>query len=93
TQINAGGELLMDAGSVATDVHITGGTLSVTDLTSTTASYTPAQVDKLTMNGGNVNFLRNSDGEFAKLTITELNGTGNFLFNTSLADRKANFVT
>lgn len=24
TQINAGGELLMDAGSVATDVHITG---------------------------------------------------------------------
>jgi hypothetical protein len=37
----------------------------------------------LTMDGGNVNFLRNSDGEFAKLTITELSGTGNFLLNTS----------
>lgn len=93
TKVNAGGELLMDAGSVATDVRITGGTLSVADLTDTTTSYTPAQVDKLTMNGGNVNFLRNSEGEFAKLTITELNGTGSFLFNTSLADRKANFVT
>jgi hypothetical protein len=34
------------------------------------------------MDGGNVNFLRNSDGEFAKLTITELSGTGNFLLNT-----------
>ncbi len=83
----------MDAGSVARDVNMTGGTLSVSDLSSTTSALTPAQVGKLTMDGGNVSFLRNSDGEFAKLTITELNGTGNFLLNTSLADRKANFVT
>uniref|UniRef100_UPI0015C5C35F hypothetical protein n=1 Tax=Citrobacter braakii TaxID=57706 RepID=UPI0015C5C35F len=53
-KVNAGGEPLMDAGSVATDVPITGGTLPVADLTNPTASSTPAQVDKLTTNGGNV---------------------------------------
>lgn len=93
TVINAGGEMLMEAGSRATDVILSGGTLSVTDLTDDTTSYTPAQVDKLTMNGGNVSFLRDSDGDFAALHIAELSGSGNFLFNTSLAERNANFVT
>ncbi|HCR0804044.1 TPA: autotransporter outer membrane beta-barrel domain-containing protein, partial [Enterobacter roggenkampii] len=93
TSVNAGGELLMDAGSLATDVNISGGTLSVSDLSDATSGQNTVQVGMLTMDGGNVNFLRNSDGEFAKLTITELSGTGNFLLNTSLADRKGNFVT
>ncbi|MCU6419731.1 pertactin-like passenger domain-containing protein, partial [Enterobacter quasiroggenkampii] len=93
TKVGSGGEVRMDAGALATDVNISGGTLSVSDLTDATASLTPAQVDKLTMDGGNVNFLRNSDGKFAKLTITELSGTGNFLLNTSLADKDGNFVT
>ncbi|MFZ5294095.1 autotransporter outer membrane beta-barrel domain-containing protein [Enterobacter bugandensis] len=93
TKVSSGGELLMDAGALATDVNIQGGTLSVNDLSDATYGTDTAQVDKLTMNGGNVNFLRNSDGQFAKLTIMELNGTGNFLLNTSLADRKGNFVT
>ncbi|EPY97161.1 hypothetical protein L799_09175 [Enterobacter roggenkampii EC_38VIM1] len=93
TIVSAGGELLMNAGSLATDVNIQGGTLSVNDLSDTASGLDTAQVGNLTMNSGNVNFLRNSDGEFAKLTITELSGTGNFLLNTSLADRKGNFVT
>ena len=93
TSVNAGGELLMDAGSLATDVNISGGTLTVSDLSDATSGQNTVQVGMLTMDGGNVNFLRNSDGEFAKLTITELSGTGNFLLNTSLADRKGNFVT
>ncbi|MEX3020853.1 autotransporter outer membrane beta-barrel domain-containing protein [Kluyvera sp. STS39-E] len=92
TQINTGGELLMEAGSVAADVNITGGTLSVIDLSDATA-YAPAQIDNLTMAGGNVSFLGNSGGDFATLNISELNGHGNFLFNTSLAERNANFVT
>ncbi|EGS2006241.1 autotransporter outer membrane beta-barrel domain-containing protein, partial [Enterobacter cloacae] len=93
TRVNVGGELLMNAGSLATDVNIQGGTLSVNDLSDAISGPDTAQVGKLTMVGGNVNFLRNSDGEFAKLTITELSGTGNFLLNTSLADREGNFVT
>ncbi|MGU3412527.1 autotransporter outer membrane beta-barrel domain-containing protein [Enterobacteriaceae bacterium C34A] len=93
TLVNTGGELLMEAGSLARDVHLTGGTLSVTDLTDATTSYTPAQIDKLTMSGGNVSFLRDSDGDYAALNISELSGNGNFLFNTSLAERNANFVT
>ena len=93
TIVSAGGVLLMNAGSLAMDVNIQGGTLSVNDLSDATYGTDTAQVGKLTMDGGNVNFLRNSDGQFAKLTIMELNGTGNFLLNTSLADRQGNFVT
>ncbi|MDV5680316.1 autotransporter outer membrane beta-barrel domain-containing protein [Enterobacter roggenkampii] len=93
TKLSTGGELLMDAGAIATNVNISGGTLSVNDLSAATSGQNTVQVGMLTMDGGNVNFLRNSDGEFAKLTITELNGTGNFLLNTSLADKAGNFVT
>ncbi|BBT71719.1 MULTISPECIES: autotransporter outer membrane beta-barrel domain-containing protein [Enterobacteriaceae] len=93
TEINASGEMLMEAGSHATDVVIQGGTLSITDLTDDTTSYTAAQVDKLTLSDGYVSFLRDSEGDYAALNITELNGTGNFLFNASLAERNANFVT
>jgi outer membrane autotransporter protein len=93
TWVNAGGELQMEAGSLARDVLITGGTLSVSDLTDATTGHTPAQVDKLTMSGGNVSFLHDSKGDYAALNISELSGTGNFLFNTSLAERNANFVT
>lgn len=93
TEIYDASEMVMEAGSRATDVAINGGTLSITDLTDETSSLMPAQVDKLTMDGGSVSFLRDSDGEFAALNITELNGTGNFLFNSSLAERNSNFVT
>ncbi|MCU6164898.1 autotransporter outer membrane beta-barrel domain-containing protein [Enterobacter roggenkampii] len=93
TYIHDGAEMLMEAGSRATDVVMNGGTLSITDLTDETSSLTPAQVDKLTMDGGSVSFLRDSEGDFAALNISELNGTGNFLFNSSLADRNSNFVT
>ena len=93
TEINDFGQLIMEAGSRATDVSINDGTLSIADLTDETFSLTPAQVDKLTMDGGSVSFLRDSEGDFAALNITELNGTGNFLFNSSLAERSSNFVT
>jgi len=96
TQINVGGELQMYAGSVATDVNITEGTLSIGDLGSFDSDFAPVQIDKLAMDGGNVSFLRysnDSGGDFAALNISELSGSGNFLFNTSLADRNANFVT
>ncbi len=95
TYVNTGGELIMDVGSVAEDVvHINGGSLIVTDRSEPSISMTPAQVDKLTMNGGNVSFRRyESEGELSALNISELSGSGNFLFNTSLAERNANFVT
>ncbi|MDE5206570.1 pertactin-like passenger domain-containing protein [Citrobacter amalonaticus] len=38
-------------------------------------------------------FLRDSEGEYTPLDIGRLSGTGLFLFNTSLAERNANFVT
>lgn len=93
TSVHQNGELLMEAGARATDVSLDGGILSITDLNDNTSSLTPAQVDTLTMSGGTVSFLRDSEGEFAALNITELNGTGNFLFNSSLAERNSNFVT
>ncbi|MBB1202051.1 autotransporter outer membrane beta-barrel domain-containing protein [Enterobacteriaceae bacterium 89] len=93
TEINVAGEMLMEAGSHATDITINGGTLSMTDLTDTTSSHIPAQVDKLAMDGGSVSFLRDSEGDYAALNIGELSGSGNFLFNSSLAERNANFVT
>lgn len=93
TEINAAGEMIMEAGSRVTDMVINGGTLLVTDLSGETTSYAPAQIDKLAMNGGNISFLRDSDGDFYALNISELSGTGNFLFNSSLAERNSNFVT
>lgn len=83
----------MAAGSTAKDVLITGGTLSVINLDETASGYAPAQVDKLSMNGGSVSFLHGHGDDFAALNISELSGTGNFLFNTSLAERNGNFVT
>ncbi|HFT0375651.1 TPA: autotransporter outer membrane beta-barrel domain-containing protein [Enterobacter mori] len=93
TVINNSGQMIMEAGARATDINMNGGTLSVADLSGDMTNLTPAQVDKLTMDGGSVSFLRDSEGDFAALNITELNGTGNFLFNSSLAERSSNFVT
>lgn len=93
TTVNSSAELLMDAGSRATDVEVNGGTISIADLTNDGSTRAPAQIDALTMNGGNISFLRDVEGHFSTLNITELNGNGNFLFNTSLAERNSNFVT
>lgn len=93
TVIHSSGEMLMEAGSRATDVNVDGGILSIIDLTDETTSFSPVQIDKLTMDNGSVSFLRDSDGDFAALNISHLSGTGNFLFNSSLAERNANFVT
>lgn len=93
TSISHSGQLFMDTGSRATDVHLNNTTLFVTGLTPETKDLTSAQIDKLTMNSGNVAFMRDSEGDFTALNISELSGTGNFLFNSSLAERKSNFVT
>lgn len=93
TQMNTGGELIMEAGSLATSVTLNGGMLSITDLTDETTSYAPARVNNLTSDNGYISFLRDSNGDYAALSIGELNGTGHIFFNTSLAERNSNFIT
>ena len=94
TQINAHGQLSMPGNSLARDVNVAGGEISIYDYESD-----PIQIDKLTMDSGNVSFWRyyagggNNNPNFSKLNISELSGSGNFLFNTSLAERNSNFVT
>ncbi|MDI7383111.1 autotransporter outer membrane beta-barrel domain-containing protein [Cronobacter dublinensis] len=92
SEINAGGEMRMHAGSKATDVHINDGTITVNAITESTAANA-ARIDALVMNGGNVAFEAGKGDRYASLNIGELSGKGNFLFNTSLADRASNFVT
>lgn len=91
--VNSGGELLMDADTEAKNVVLNQGTLSVADIDDISTDVTPAYVDALTMNNGLVSFLRNSEGDFSSLAINTLSGSGDFFFNSSLAERNANFVT
>lgn len=93
TVVNLAGEMIMEAGAWAKDVMLKGGTLAITDLTDDTTSIVPARVDTLTSEDGVISFLRDSDGDYAALSIGSLSGTGAFLFNISLAERNGNFVT
>ncbi|MFU0923253.1 autotransporter outer membrane beta-barrel domain-containing protein [Kluyvera sichuanensis] len=101
TKINADGKMMMIAGSHATDVETNGGTLIVSAPYYGITGVSAAQVDSLSMNGGNVVFeagmnagAREGDSSsYSQLNIGELTGTGNFVFNTSLADGVGNFVT
>lgn len=101
TKINADGKMMMNAGSHATDVETNGGTLIVSAPYYGITDVPAAQVDSLTMNGGRVVFqagmnagAREGDSSsYSQLNIGELTGSGNFVFNTSLADGVGNFVT
>lgn len=93
TVVNGAGEMIMEAGAYASDLTLKGGTLSITDLNDNTTSVLPARIDTLSSERGIVSFLRDSDGDYAALSIGSLSGTGSFLFNTSLAERNGNFVT
>lgn len=101
TKINADGKMMMIAGSHATDVETNGGTLIVSAPYYGITGVPAAQVDSLTMNGGSVLFqagmnagAREGDSSsYSQLNIGELTGSGNFVFNTSLADGVGNFVT
>lgn len=93
TVVNRLGEMIMEAGAYASDLTLKGGMLSITDLNDETISLEPARVDTLASDQGIVSFLRDSDGDFAALSIGTLSGTGAFLFNTSMAERNGNFVT
>lgn len=91
TQVGAGGQLMMHVGSRATDITLD-GTLTVAALNKSPGRQV-AQVDSLTMNNGTVAFEAGTTDYYAALNIGELSGSGNFLFNTSLADSAANVVT
>ncbi len=52
-----------------------------------------ATVDNLILNGGEVVFQQSSGDQYASLNIGTLSGSGSFLFNTSIAEGKGNFVT
>lgn len=93
TEVNNDARLVIYANAQAEDVTLNGGTLQVASLSSDAPGQVNAQVDKLDMNGGNVVFSSINNHGYAQLNIGELNGSGNFRFQTSLADKAANFVT
>lgn len=57
------------------------------------ANNASATVDNLTLNGGQVSFLAGTGSNYTSLNIGTLSGSGSFLFNTSIAEGKGNFVT
>lgn len=92
TQIENTGRMLMLAGSNATDVTLNKGSLTVWVPRENDISIA-ARIDQLTMNEGTVAFHSTVEERYSALQIGELNGTGLFQLNTSLADGAANFVT
>uniref|UniRef100_UPI0023ED0FA0 pertactin-like passenger domain-containing protein n=1 Tax=Yersinia kristensenii TaxID=28152 RepID=UPI0023ED0FA0 len=52
-----------------------------------------ATVDDLMLNGGEVRFMSGTGSNYTSLNIGTLSGSGSFLFNTSIAEGKGNFVT
>ncbi|QMR43517.1 autotransporter outer membrane beta-barrel domain-containing protein [Citrobacter freundii] len=92
TQIENTGRMLMMAGSNATDVTLNKGSLTVWVPGEYDTSIA-ARIDQLTMNEGTVAFHSTDKERYSALQIGELNGTGLFQLNTSLADSAANFVT
>ena len=95
TIINNHGRMSMEPDSRAADVSLIKGTLTavIPDHIDNHAKNKGAVVDKLAMQDGRVELQTDSAGRYTNLTIGEISGTGNFLFNTSLADRQSNFVT
>lgn len=87
------GHVYMDHGSYAENINLDHATLFVTDIGEQSPASSAARIDNLAMNDGVVSFLRDSEGQFTPLNIGTLSGTGLFLFNSSLAERNANFVT
>ncbi|WP_145526869.1 autotransporter outer membrane beta-barrel domain-containing protein [Yersinia rohdei] len=52
-----------------------------------------ATVDNLTINGGEVAFQSGTGSNYTSLNIGALSGSGSFLFNTSVAEGRGNFIT
>lgn len=87
------GQVYMDHGAYAENISLDRAALLVTDIGEESPVSSAARIDNLAMNEGVVSFLRDSEGQFTPLSIGTLSGTGLFLFNSSLAERDANFVT
>ncbi|CNL62021.1 autotransporter outer membrane beta-barrel domain-containing protein [Yersinia kristensenii] len=57
------------------------------------ANNASATIDDLILNGGEVAFQSGTGSNYTSLNIGTLSGSGSFLFNTSIAEGKGNFVT
>lgn len=91
--LNNNGQLWMDDGATADSVINHGGTLVITGINAGSA-WESAHIDNLSVENGIIAFLPdNSHENFPALTIGNIEGNGQFMFNTSLADRTTNFVT
>ncbi|QIR27810.1 autotransporter outer membrane beta-barrel domain-containing protein [Kluyvera genomosp. 3] len=93
TEVNSDAALVIYTNAVAEDITLNGGTLQVAALSGSSSGQPSAQVEKLTMDGGLVQFNTGYTYGYAQLNIGELNGNGNIWFETSLADKAGSFVT
>ncbi|QHB31523.1 autotransporter outer membrane beta-barrel domain-containing protein [Yersinia canariae] len=96
TQVNNAASVYLDTaetnGAYAQNVVLNGENthLVVRYNASNNASAT---VDDLILNGGEVAFQSGTGSNYTSLNIGTLSGSGSFLFNTSIAEGKGNFVT
>lgn len=96
TQVNNAASVYLDTdethGAYAQNVVLNGENTHLV-VRYNAANNASATVDELILNGGEVAFQSGTGSHYTSLNIGTLSGTGSFLFNTSIAEGKGNFVT
>ncbi|ELI8168127.1 TPA: autotransporter outer membrane beta-barrel domain-containing protein [Yersinia enterocolitica] len=96
TQVNNAAAIYLDTnetnGAYAQNVVLNGENTRLV-VRYNAANNASATVDELILNGGEVAFQSGTGSQYTSLNIGTLSGAGSFLFNTSIAEGKGNFVT
>ncbi|HDL7747815.1 TPA: autotransporter outer membrane beta-barrel domain-containing protein [Yersinia enterocolitica] len=96
TQVNNSASVYLDTdetnGAYAQNVVLNGENTHLV-VRYNAANNASATVDELILNGGEVAFQSGTGNQYTSLNIGTLSGAGSFLFNTSIAEGKGNFVT
>lgn len=96
TQVNNAAAIYLDTnetnGAYAQNVVLNGENTRLV-VRYNAANNASATVDDLILNGGEVAFQSGTGSHYTSLNIGTLSGAGSFLFNTSIAEGKGNFVT
>ncbi|MDA5490581.1 autotransporter outer membrane beta-barrel domain-containing protein [Yersinia kristensenii] len=96
TQVNNAASVYLDTdeinGAYAQNVVLNGGDTHLV-VRYNAANNASATIDDLILNGGEVAFQSGTGSNYTSLNIGTLSGSGSFLFNTSIAEGKGNFVT
>ncbi|WP_145582772.1 autotransporter outer membrane beta-barrel domain-containing protein [Yersinia thracica] len=96
TQINNAASVYLDTdeinGAYAQNVVLNGEDTHLV-VRYNAANHASATIDDLILNGGEVAFQSGTGSHYTSLNIGTLSGSGSFLFNTSIAEGKGNFVT